>query len=139
MANKQNVAHKMSAGLLPPGRSAGGIGSGLVKRLPSPGYKPQPVLGPGPTIPNLTKTIPRTGGLPPPPSDRMFPVEPKITLPSYDLRKVPSYKKGGTVKETGLALVHKGEKVIPNKKKSIAHKMKPKVKKHHDYEGLPDR
>lgn len=25
----------------------------------------------------------------------------------------PSYKKGGEVKKTGLALVHKGEKVIP--------------------------
>lgn len=27
-----------------------------------------------------------------------------------------SYKKGGTVKKTGLALVHKGEKVTPIKK-----------------------
>jgi hypothetical protein len=29
---------------------------------------------------------------------------------------VPSYKKGGTVKKTGMAMVHKGEKVIPQKK-----------------------
>lgn len=29
--------------------------------------------------------------------------------------KVPSYKKGGTVKKTGLALVHKGETVVPKK------------------------
>lgn len=39
----------------------------------------------------------------------------------------PSYKKGGTVKKTGLALVHKGEKVIPKnkvekKKKDLASK-----------------
>ena len=33
------------------------------------------------------------------------------------VNKVQSYKKGGTVKKTGLALVHKGEKVIPVKKK----------------------
>lgn len=26
---------------------------------------------------------------------------------------IPSYKKGGIVKKTGLALVHKGERVIP--------------------------
>jgi hypothetical protein len=29
--------------------------------------------------------------------------------------KVPSYKKGGKVKKTGLALLHKGEKVITKK------------------------
>lgn len=28
---------------------------------------------------------------------------------------IPSYDKGGVVKETGLALVHKGETVVPNK------------------------
>ena len=27
--------------------------------------------------------------------------------------KMPSYKKGGTVKKTGPALVHKGEKITP--------------------------
>jgi len=31
-------------------------------------------------------------------------------------KKVPSYKKGGVVKKTGLALVHKGEKIIPKNK-----------------------
>ena len=30
--------------------------------------------------------------------------------------QLPSYKKGGIVKETGPALVHKGEKIIPNKR-----------------------
>ncbi len=30
--------------------------------------------------------------------------------------KVPSYKKGGKVKKTGLALVHKGERIVPKKK-----------------------
>jgi hypothetical protein len=28
-------------------------------------------------------------------------------------KKVPSYKKGGKVKKTGLALLHKGEGVLP--------------------------
>jgi hypothetical protein len=28
---------------------------------------------------------------------------------------IPQYKKGGMVKKTGVALVHKGEKVIPKK------------------------
>lgn len=32
------------------------------------------------------------------------------------LQQVDSYKKGGIVKKTGLAYVHKGEKVIPAKK-----------------------
>ena len=31
--------------------------------------------------------------------------------------QLPSYKKGGTVKETGPAIVHKGEKVIPYQEK----------------------
>lgn len=31
--------------------------------------------------------------------------------------QVPSYKRGGKVKKTGLAYVHKGEKVIPAKRK----------------------
>lgn len=30
--------------------------------------------------------------------------------------RIPTYKKGGTVKKTGLALVHKGEKVTPASK-----------------------
>lgn len=32
---------------------------------------------------------------------------------------IPSYKKGGKVKKTGLALVHKGEKVIPSHAKAL--------------------
>jgi hypothetical protein len=36
----------------------------------------------------------------------------------------PSYKKGGTVKKTGMALVHKGEKVLTKKQAA-----KPAVKK----------
>jgi len=31
-------------------------------------------------------------------------------------KEYPSYKKGGKVKKTGLALVHKGERVVPRKK-----------------------
>ena len=30
--------------------------------------------------------------------------------------KIPSYRNGGTVRKTGLAMVHKGERVIPAKK-----------------------
>lgn len=33
--------------------------------------------------------------------------------PTMSPRHVPSYKKGGKVKKTGLAMVHKGERVIP--------------------------
>jgi hypothetical protein len=35
---------------------------------------------------------------------------------------IPSYKKGGTVKKTGPAIVHKGERVIPAKKESATAK-----------------
>ncbi|MCK9361675.1 hypothetical protein M0Q28_05660 [Patescibacteria group bacterium] len=35
-----------------------------------------------------------------------------------DLKKLQSYKKGGIVKKTGVALVHKGERVIPAKKET---------------------
>ena len=31
-------------------------------------------------------------------------------------KDIDSYKKGGTVKKTGLAYVHKGEKIIPRSK-----------------------
>ena len=33
------------------------------------------------------------------------------------VNKMPSYKSGGIVKKTGPALVHKGERVIPVKRK----------------------
>ena len=36
--------------------------------------------------------------------------------PGMRLGQLPAYKKGGTVKKTGPALVHKGEKIIPAKK-----------------------
>ncbi len=42
--------------------------------------------------------------------------------------KVPSYKKGGKVKKTGLAIVHKGERVIP---KGKSRKSSPKLMKKH--------
>ena len=35
-----------------------------------------------------------------------------IATSSLDAYDVPGYKKGGMVKKTGLALVHKGEKVL---------------------------
>ena len=33
-------------------------------------------------------------------------------------RNIPSYKNGGTVKKTGPAMVHKGERVVPAKKET---------------------
>jgi hypothetical protein len=42
-----------------------------------------------------------------------------------NIYKVPSFKKGGKVKKTGLAYVHKGEKVIPkNKVKKVKKALK---------------
>lgn len=41
------------------------------------------------------------------------------------VRKIESYKKGGKVKRTGLAYLHKGEVVIPK------HKAKHYMKLHH--------
>jgi hypothetical protein len=41
-------------------------------------------------------------------------------------KSIPSYKKGGTVKKTGLALLHKGEHVVPaGKVKSMKGKCVP--------------
>jgi len=38
---------------------------------------------------------------------------------------MPAYKKGGTVKKTGPAVVHKGEKIIPaNKVKKVEKALK---------------
>ena len=42
--------------------------------------------------------------------------------------KAPSYKKGGRVKKTGLALLHKGEHVIPRGK---SRKSSPKIMQKH--------
>lgn len=42
---------------------------------------------------------------------------------------IPSYKSGGKVKETGLALVHKGETVIPAKEKDMDEKPKSRAAK----------
>jgi hypothetical protein len=48
----------------------------------------------------------------------------KTKINSYKKTKINSYKKGGVVKETGLALVHKGEVVIPTEhKESILDKI----------------
>ena len=44
---------------------------------------------------------------------------PKPTMPIKPVPlagRIPTYKKGGTVKKTGPALVHKGEKITPVKK-----------------------
>lgn len=55
-------------------------------------------------------------------------------------KAVPQYKKGGKVKKTGLAVVHKGEKVVPKNKvakvdkvvKSAGKKSKKYAAKHHE-------
>lgn len=39
--------------------------------------------------------------------------EPGVLHVTNKKKKIPEYKKGGTVKKTGLAKVHKGEFVIP--------------------------
>lgn len=41
----------------------------------------------------------------------------------------PSYKKGGKVRKTGLALLHKGEKVIPRKKVRLVEKVLRRYKR----------
>jgi hypothetical protein len=49
--------------------------------------------------------------------------------PGLGNKMIPSYKKGGRVKETGLALLHKGEHVIPVKEaksKALRSKLKHK-------------
>lgn len=35
---------------------------------------------------------------------------------------IPEYKKGGMVRKTGMALVHKGELIIPSKKVAMVKK-----------------
>lgn len=37
---------------------------------------------------------------------------------------IPGYKKGGPVKKTGIALVHRGEKIIGTKEKALLKKRK---------------
>ncbi len=49
-------------------------------------------------------------------------VKPPAGKTYYRGKLVPSYKKGGIVKKTGLALIHKGEKVTPKEK--VLRKMK---------------
>lgn len=41
--------------------------------------------------------------------------KPSTKTPQVAAGVYPSYKKGGRVRKTGLALLHKGEKVIPKK------------------------
>lgn len=56
------------------------------------------------------------------PEDMLKP-KPSIAARIFGKTAIPSYKKGGKVKKTGLALVHKGEKVVP-KDKALRNKMK---------------
>jgi len=55
---------------------------------------------------------------------------PPLTIPPNS-PVLGGYKKGGSVKKTGLYKVHKGEEVI-SKKKAMARKMSP-AKQKHDY------
>jgi hypothetical protein len=48
---------------------------------------------------------------------KQLPLTPSDSSNTTNLSQVPSYKRGGKVKKTGLAYVHKGEKVIPAKRK----------------------
>jgi hypothetical protein len=48
-----------------------------------------------------------------------------VAGPATPTGKIPSYKKGGRVKATGLAKLHKGERVVPkNKVKSVEKAMR---------------
>jgi hypothetical protein len=52
----------------------------------------------------------------------LTPGSPIVTDDKKKKSSIPSYKKGGTVKKTGPAIVHKGERVIPAKKESATAK-----------------
>jgi hypothetical protein len=49
----------------------------------------------------------------PPPADTKPAPAP---APKGKAAKIPSYKKGGKIRRTGLAMVHKGERMIPKTK-----------------------
>lgn len=53
----------------------------------------------------------------------------KQATPQLAAGVFPSYKKGGKVRKTGLALLHKGERVIPRKKVKLAEKAMRKYKR----------
>lgn len=76
---------------------------GPTQQSPSPlsDYKPLPSI-PAASPETSLGSVPTAG------------VAPKSVLGG--LSSIPTYKKGGIVKKTGLALVHKGEKVIPKSK-----------------------
>ena len=81
--------------------------SGMKRQFPNQPKKPMPIR-PSPAIPGgqTLKPMPI----------RSNPNQP-VQNSNIDTREpMPSYKKGGTVKKTGPALVHKGEKVIPKEK-----------------------
>lgn len=51
-----------------------------------------------------------------PPKPRLRTKAPKLTVaPKLEMASPPSFKCGGEVKKTGMALVHKGEKVLTKK------------------------
>jgi len=52
----------------------------------------------------------------------LTPGSPIVTDGKKKKSPLPSYKKGGTVKKTGLAMMHKGEHVVPAKKESATAK-----------------
>ncbi len=54
------------------------------------------------------------------------PTPPSKPAPAPTSTKVPSYKKGGMVRKTGLARLHKGERVVPKAKVGKVNKMMQK-------------
>ena len=53
------------------------------------------------------------------PNKNQIKPKPSMTTPKPSSKmamSTPSYKKGGKVKKTGMALVHKGEMVVPKRK-----------------------
>lgn len=70
---------------------------------PPAGALPPPMPGAGMPMQPPKPGMPPAG--PPPGAGRPMPPRPGMASP-------PSFKKGGTVKKSGLAMVHKGEKVL---------------------------
>jgi len=54
-----------------------------------------------------------------------------VARPPVGAAGIPGYKKGGIVKKTGIALVHKGERVLTKKQNKRFSKANPAVKASH--------
>lgn len=60
----------------------------------------------------LRKKRRAAGAMAAPAAAPMVPSAPKVPMAGAGMASPPAFKKGGDVKKTGMALVHKGEKVL---------------------------